>query len=192
MNKILPFLVLVFLIGGIAIATHNLQSQQEISSPEDEREDEREDEQEDGVHFVKSEIALPEFSLINLYDEKDVFSKKDLIGKYSLVSFFASWCSTCKAQHDILLRLKNENIIDIYGVAWRDIDANTLSYLDGHGNPYTKTASDSRGLFTKITGLRAVPETWIVDKTGVVVMRFRGNLQEFSIDEIKNFLNQNK
>jgi cytochrome c biogenesis protein CcmG/thiol:disulfide interchange protein DsbE len=184
MIRILPFLILVFLIGAVAIATYNLNGQQEISSAEAG--------QTEGINFIKTNVELPEFSLPGLFDEKNTFSKNDLMGKYSLISFFASWCTTCKAQHNILQRLQSEKIIDIYGVAWRDIDENTKSYLAQRGNPFIKTASDSKALFTKITGLQAVPETWITDKNGNIVMRFRGNLQEFSIDEIKNFLSQNR
>jgi hypothetical protein len=52
-------------------------------------------------------------------------------------------------------------------------------------------ATDSGGLFSKITRIQAVPETLIIDKKGNVVMRYRGNLQDFSINEIRNFLKDN-
>ena len=89
-------------------------------------------------------------------------------------------------------KLKSEKIIDIYGIAWRDIDENTKQYLDENGNPFTRTATDNRGLFTKIAGISAIPETWIVNQEGEVVKRFQGNLPEFAIDEIKEFLSSNK
>ena len=172
------------MIGAIAIATYNLNSKQEISSSKDS--------ENSGIHFVKANIPLPEFSLPNLFDQSKSISKQDLMGKYSIVSFFASWCTTCKAQHHVLMRLKHEKLIDIYGIAWRDIDENTKALLQKTGNPYKKTASDSRGLFSKISGLQAVPETWIINKKGVIVMRFRGNLHDFSVDEIRTFLNNQK
>lgn len=189
MKKFLPFLTLFFLVSLIGIATYNLKnkeaSTEEGSNPE-------QSSQIQGINFIKTKITLPEFSLPELFDEDLEFSKKDLIGKYSVINFFASWCTTCRAEHDILLRLQNAGIVDIYGVAWRDIDENTKKYLAKSGNPYTKVATDSRGLFTKITGLEAVPETLITDKNGNVVMRFKGNLQEFSLDEIANFIAKNK
>lgn len=184
MNKFLPFLTLVFLVGLIAIATYNLSYKQKTPASENSAEY--------GVHFVKTNIALPDFSLPGLFDERDGFSKKDLSkNKYSIINFFASWCTTCRAEHEILLRLKSEKIIEIYGIAWHDIASNARDYLAQSGNPFTKVAKDSSGIFTKVAGLQALPETWIVDEEGTVVMRFRGNLQEFSIDEIKQFLNQN-
>ncbi len=179
MQKYLPFLTLVFLISLITISTYKLSKKQEDNKPQATSD----------VHFNKEKIILPEFSLPDLYAENSYFSKKDLIKKkYSLINFFASWCTTCRAEHEILLRLKSEGIIDMYGIAWRDIDENTKSYLSSSGNPFDKVAKDNAGLFTKITGIMAVPETLIIDQDGNVIMRYRGNLQDFSIDEIRNII----
>lgn len=188
MKKFIPFFTLIFVISMMAISTYRMNNKQAIPQNETSEEGEREE----GIHFAKTNIALPEFSLPDLYDSPKEFSKKDLTAKYSIINFFASWCATCRAEHEILLRLKDEKIIDIYGIAWRDIDENTKSYLQKSGNPFKKVAKDSRGLFTQIAGIQAIPETWIVDEKGIIVRRFRGNLQDFSIDEIRNFLNSKK
>ena len=184
MQKFLPFLTLLFLVSLIGISTYKLNEKQEIS----EELQASNNPDEINIHFVKTNIQLPEFSLVDLFNDKEEFSKKNLIGKYSIVNFFASWCTTCRAEHEILLRLKDEKIVDIYGIAWRDIDDNTKKFLAENGNPYSKIAKDNAGLFTKITGIEAVPETLIIDPKGNVVMRYRGNLQDFSIDEIKRFI----
>jgi cytochrome c biogenesis protein CcmG/thiol:disulfide interchange protein DsbE len=184
MKKLLPFLTLTFLLVLIALATYN------IKRKETSLEENISNFSEDGIHFVKTKIALPEFSLPDLFDEKKNFTRKDIEGKYSVINVFASWCTTCRAEHEILLRLQSEKIIDVYGVAWRDINENTKNYLSKSGNPFLQVASDGKGIFSKIIDLEAVPETWIIDPKGNIVMRYRGNLQEFSIDEIKNFLHQ--
>lgn len=188
MKKFLPFLTLVFLLGLIGISTYNLNKKQEV---EQNLQDEFGNEKSD-VHFAKTKIILPEFALADLYDEDESFSKKDLIGKYSVINFFASWCTTCRAEHDILMKLKSENIVDVYGVAWRDIDENTKNYLKNGGNPFTKVAKDNQGLFTRITGMQAIPETLIVDPKGNVIMRYRGNLQDFNLDEIRAVVKKKK
>ncbi len=188
MQKYLPFLTLFILVSLIMVSTYRLSKQKENQSEQPSRESVEESE----LHFNKVSITLPEFSLLNLFDNNDDFSQKDLVGKYSLVNFFASWCTTCRAEHEILINLQKENIIDIYGIAWRDIDENTKDFLKENGNPFKKVGADNAGLFTKITGIQAVPETVIVDKKGNVVMRYRGNLQEFSVDEIKKFLREHK
>lgn len=184
MKKFLPFLTLIFLVGLIGFSTYNLNKKEAVEVEESSDSNP----QDVGIRFQKTHISLPEFSLPDLYDDSAEFSKKDLIGKFSVINFFASWCTTCRAEHEILLRLKSEKIVDIYGVAWHDIDENTKNYLAKAGNPYTRVAKDARGLFTRITGMEAVPETLIVDAKGNVVRRFRGNLQEFSVGEIREFL----
>lgn len=182
MKKFLPLVILVILIVAIAVATYRINEQTLTDL----------DSGDDIIHFSAVEIKLPEFELPDLFDESKNFSNADLRSNYHMVSFFASWCSTCRAQHDILMRIKNENIIDIHGIAWRDIKENTKSYLEKSGNPYKKVALDSKAQFGKIAEINAVPETWIVDKEGVIVLRYRGNLQDFAVEEIKNFLEKNK
>jgi cytochrome c biogenesis protein CcmG/thiol:disulfide interchange protein DsbE len=188
MKKFLPFLTLIFLISLIGFSTYKLNKKQAdgFAIPVSE------DGSEPSIHFSKVQIELPEFSLPDLFDKNEIFSKKTITGKYSIVNFFASWCTTCRAEHDILLRLRDSKIVDIYGIAWRDIDENTKLFLQNNGNPFAKVAKDSKGIFSKITGIQSVPETLIIDPEGNVVRRFRGNLQEFSINEIAEFLKENE
>lgn len=185
MKKFLPFLILVFLLSVIALATYNLNEEQQKSNINANLDG-------SNIHFVSQKIKLPQFSLPNLYDDNDKFSKRDLRGKYSIVNFFASWCLTCRLEHDVLMRLKSEGIIDIYGVAFNDISQNTKNYLKKSGNPFKKVGRDNEGLFQRLIGLKAVPETLIIDKQGNVVMRYQGNLQDFLIDDIKKFLARQK
>ena len=89
------------------------------------------------------------------------------------------------------MRLKQEGIVDIYGVAWRDINDNTKAYLEKNGNPFTKIATDNKAIFSKRTGIKAVPETLIVDANGKVIFKYQGNLEEFAIDEIRRIAVKN-
>jgi cytochrome c biogenesis protein CcmG, thiol:disulfide interchange protein DsbE len=183
-SKYLPFFMLVFFISIIGLSTYKINAKQQIG-----QKDLSADVSKITTNFFSKEnILLPEFSLPDLYDENKHFSDKDLKGKYSLINFFASWCTTCHAEHEVLLRLKSEGIIDMYGVAWRDIDDNTKSYLKESGNPFTQVASDNRAIFTKIIGIKAVPETLIVNPEGRVVLRYQGNLEDYAISEIRDFL----
>lgn len=169
------------MLGLIAVSTYNLNQKKVLKTSENN--------EEFSVHFVKSEFALPDFSLANLTSGEKEFSKKDFVGKkYSLVNFFASWCATCRAEHEILLRLKKSGIVDMYGVAWRDISANTQHYLQQNGNPFHKIALDSKATLGQTAGIYAIPETWLVDEDGIIRFRFRGNLQDFSVAEIQNII----
>lgn len=187
MKKFIPFFILIVLIFLIGLATYNINKKQDnLQTGSSANSDEF------SPHFIARKILLPEFSLPDLFDENKNFSKKDLIGKYSVVNFFASWCTTCRAEHEVLMRLKDEGIVEIYGVAWRDIDESTKKYLKENGNPFKSVAKDSRGLFTQIAGINAIPETFIIDPKGDVVMSYKRNLQEFAVEEIANFINSNK
>ncbi|MFT6077812.1 MAG: cytochrome c biogenesis protein CcmG/thiol:disulfide interchange protein DsbE, partial [Rickettsiales bacterium] len=93
------------------------------------------------------EMFVPEFSLTTLGDSTKTLSNLDLKGKYSLINVFASWCSVCSLENDLLIKIAQEGKVDIYGVAWRDIQKNTKRYLKKNGNPYVKVGVDSKGSF---------------------------------------------
>lgn len=181
MNKYIPFLILIFCVAIIGVSTYKINDKQHISKPVTYVSDAKLN------LFSQTDILLPEFSLPNLYEGSDL-SKDHFLGQYSVVNFFASWCTTCMAEHEILMRLKQRGKVKLYGIAWRDIRENTRSFLERNGNPYNIVASDSKALFSKITGIKAVPETLIIDPKGRIIYRYQGNLQAFSIDEIEQFI----
>ena len=200
MNKFIPLAILFVVIFLIAIATRNLSNKQsdnatnsqEISSSTNE--DSNDLRKEDGgsdINFTEVEIDLPDFSIPDLFEAGKTFSKKDLIGKYTIINVFASWCATCRMEHDILIRMQAEAVADLYGIAWRDIDKNTIKYLQQNGNPFSRVGADNKAIFSKITNIEAVPETWLINPKGKIVLRLKGNLQEFSVDEIKRYIRLN-
>jgi len=200
MNKFIPLTILFVVVFLIAIATRNLSnkqsdnatnSQEISSSSEDEDFGERKEDGGAEINFSKVDIDLPDFSIPDLFDKGKNFSKKDLIGKYTVINVFASWCGTCRMEHDLLINLQTQQIADLYGIAWRDIDKNTEKYLQQNGNPFSKVGVDNKAIFSKLINLEAVPETWLVNPKGKIVLRLKGNLQEFSGDEIKRYIRLN-
>jgi cytochrome c biogenesis protein CcmG, thiol:disulfide interchange protein DsbE len=137
-------------------------------------------------------VAMPEFSLTELYDNNKTLSNLDLNHKLSLVNIFASWCSTCQAEHETLMRLSATGVIDIYGVAWRDVGDNTMRYLEKNGNPYLKVGLDNKGIFTKLLSVKAVPETFIINKEGKIIYRLQGNITDDVVDYIEQLAAQEK
>ncbi len=184
-SNFLPLIVLLALITLSGLAVYNSSTKQNIGKPE----------LSSDLGFIeeKYRVKLREFSLVDLYDDNKNFSLKDLQNdenRYSLVNFFASWCTTCLAEHNVLMRLKNEKSINFYGVAWHDYSKNAIDYLKTNGNPYHKTALDAKGLFTKILNINAIPETLLFDSSGVLVLRFQGNLDEAALSQILEFANK--
>jgi cytochrome c biogenesis protein CcmG/thiol:disulfide interchange protein DsbE len=124
------------------------------------------------------EIFIPEFSLSELNDSDDVFSNSDLEGKYSLINIFASWCSVCVVENDLLMKLSADQKIAIYGIAWRDINKNTKEYLANNGNPYLKVGIDGKGIFSKLLSVTGTPESFLVDPEGKIIYYWRGAIDE--------------
>jgi cytochrome c biogenesis protein CcmG/thiol:disulfide interchange protein DsbE len=182
MKKFLPLIILITIATIISIATYNL-SKENSPVKEENNFDEK---------FTKTKISLPEFSLPNLFDEEKNFSNHNLKGKYSVINFFASWCVSCLDEHQLLLELKEKNIINLYGVAWRDIDDNTKKFLNKHGNPYDLVASDSSALFSNIAKINAVPETLITNSDGDIIMFYRGGLTKSLVNQIENLIKNNQ
>jgi cytochrome c biogenesis protein CcmG/thiol:disulfide interchange protein DsbE len=181
-SSFVPLFILIFLVSVIGLSTYKISKKQEIETKSlSENFDER---------FSTQKILLPDFLLPDLFDEKGIFSKNDLKGQYSLINIFASWCTTCQVEHEFLMRMKDE--INIYGVAWRDINQNTKKFLSQNGNPYKKVATDNQALLGKLIGIVAVPETLIIDREGNIVLRYRGNLEESSVEKILEFLRKAK
>ncbi len=185
-NNFLPLIILTVFIATIAIAVLKANQNQDITANESNN---------FSAITIKQKIKLPEFSLPDLYNDNKSLSINDLVNdkrKYSIVNFFASWCTTCQIEHSALMRIKKENFIDIYGIAWHDFKDNASDFLKKNGNPFKKVALDSQGLFTRIMNIKAVPETIVINSEGLVVLRYQGNITDETIAEIKNYIKQNK
>ena len=89
-----------------------------------------------------------------------------------LVNFWASWCAPCRAEHPFLQQLADEGI-PILGVNYKDDPAKALGFLEELGNPYAAIGADS-GRMALNWGVYGVPETYVIDGEGRIVLRFAG------------------
>lgn len=110
----------------------------------------------------------PDFVLPQLSDEKQKFSPVDMKGKVWLLNVWASWCVSCEAEHPVLMELARSNIVPIYGLDYKDKPEAALAVLKRRGDPYVLTASDADGRIGIDYGVYGVPETYVIDKTGVI------------------------
>ncbi len=107
-----------------------------------------------------------------------VFGDADLRGgEVRLVNFWASWCAPCRAEHPILEQLAAEGVT-IYGVNYKDKPPAALKFLDDLGNPFAAIGADESGRMGIDWGLYGVPETFVIDGKGRVVLRFAGPITE--------------
>lgn len=101
-------------------------------------------------------------------------------GKVKIVNFWASWCAPCRAEHPNLMQLQAEGL-PVYGVNYKDKSEDALAFLAELGNPYTSIGADSSGRMGIDWGIYGVPETFVIDGEGRVILRFPGPLTERAI-----------
>ncbi len=98
-------------------------------------------------------------------------------GRPVLVNFFASWCVPCVIEHPQLMRLSREGV-PVFGVNYKDQPADGRRFLERHGNPYARLGVDGPGRAAIDWGLYGVPETYLVDRGGVIRWRMAGPVTE--------------
>lgn len=120
---------------------------------------------------------LPDFDIINLFDDADVISNKDLKGRIMLINFFASWCSPCKVEHPLFFEIKKKypNIL-LIGIDYKDKQEEAINYLNTMGNPYDYVGMDNKGLIGLELGVFGLPETFIVNSKGIITYKHLGPL----------------
>jgi cytochrome c biogenesis protein CcmG/thiol:disulfide interchange protein DsbE len=98
-----------------------------------------------------------------------------------LVNFWASWCAPCRAEHPILSELAAQGIT-VHGVNYKDDPAKAQAFLAELGNPYATIGADPAGRTAIDWGLYGVPETFVIDGSGTVVLRFAGPITRQELD----------
>jgi len=103
-------------------------------------------------------------------------------GGVKLVNYWASWCAPCRVEHPALERLAAEGVV-IYGINYKDDPAKALGFLAELGNPYQAIGADGTGRTALNWGVYGVPETYVIDSDGTVILRFAGPLTERVLTE---------
>jgi cytochrome c biogenesis protein CcmG, thiol:disulfide interchange protein DsbE len=127
---------------------------------------------------------VPAFDLPPLAGRADDgLSSADLAGGGPvLVNVFASWCVPCRAEHPLLMALK-ERGVTLHGINYKDQDAQIGAWLEELGNPFAKIGADRDGRVGIDWGVYGVPETFVVDGEGRIRHRFVGPLQPADLDQ---------
>lgn len=110
-----------------------------------------------------------------------VFTDADLRAPgVKLVNFWASWCAPCRAEHPLLEALADEGIT-IYGVNYKDREADAQKFLGDLGNPFAAIGADG-GRMALDWGVYGVPETYVIDGEGRIVLRFAGPISAAELE----------
>ncbi len=125
----------------------------------------------------------PTFSLPQLHDANKQFSTQDMQGQVWLLNVWASWCSACKDEHPILMDLARQNIVPVLGLDYKDKREDGERTLSQAGDPYTLTIFDADGRVGFDYGVYGVPETYVIDKQGVIRDKLIGALTPKNLRE---------
>ena len=110
----------------------------------------------------------PPFTLPELVDPQRSFSQKDMLGKVWLLNVWASWCVSCREEHPVLVEFSKRKIVPLYGLNYKDERKDALAWLARLGDPYTMSIMDRDGRIGIDYGVYGVPETYVIDKQGVI------------------------
>lgn len=136
----------------------------------------------------------PMFSLARVDAPDQSFSPKDMLGKVWLLNVWSTWCVSCRQEHPVLVEMAKSRTVTLVGLNYKDvrgdgeIDADKLSaaaerqlalersnsWLRKHGNPYLLSVLDLDGRVGIDYGVYGVPETYIIDKAGIIRMKQTG------------------
>jgi cytochrome c biogenesis protein CcmG/thiol:disulfide interchange protein DsbE len=120
--------------------------------------------------------AVPEFSLPKLLDSSSQFTQREFFGKVSLLNVWGTWCFACKQEHPVLLELAKKNVAPIYGLNYKDDAAQAKMYLRDFGNPFAANAADEQGRVAIDWGVYGAPETFVIDRKGIIRHKHIGPL----------------
>jgi cytochrome c biogenesis protein CcmG, thiol:disulfide interchange protein DsbE len=125
----------------------------------------------------------PAFALSRLDDPGTVIKREDLLGKVWVLNVWASWCAPCREEHPLVVAFAKRTGVPVYGLNYKDQTAAAQGWLRQLGDPYVATLVDRDGKAGIDFGVYGVPETFVIDKQGVVRFKQIGPLTE---DAIRN------
>ena len=117
---------------------------------------------------------LPAFSLPTLDNPTRSLANRDFQGKVVLINVWASWCAACRQEHPLLMALARAKQVPLIGLNYKDKREDALRVLQTEGNPYDVSLVDADGRVGIDWGVYGVPETFVIDKRGVIRHKYIG------------------
>jgi cytochrome c biogenesis protein CcmG/thiol:disulfide interchange protein DsbE len=110
----------------------------------------------------------PEFALTRLDEPGQTIRRADMLGKVWMLNVWASWCESCRDEHPLLVEFAKLKALPIYGLDYKDQREPATAWLAERGNPYDASLFDASGRVGIDFGVYGVPETFLIDKQGVI------------------------
>jgi cytochrome c biogenesis protein CcmG/thiol:disulfide interchange protein DsbE len=110
----------------------------------------------------------PVFSLQQLHAPQTTFDSKSMLGQVWLLNTWASWCVACREEHPVLMEYAKTKSLPLIGLDYKDKPEEGSKWLARFGNPYDFSISDLDGRVGIDFGVYGVPETFLIDKQGII------------------------
>jgi len=143
----IPLLLFIGLVGFFAVGL--MRDPREVPSP-----------------FIGK--PAPAFKLEQLHAADRVFTPEEMKGRVWLLNVWASWCVSCRVEHPLLVEMAKRKVVPIVGLNYKDKREEGIAWLRKFGDPYVLSAYDLDGRVGIDYGVYGVPETFVIDKEGVI------------------------
>ena len=150
---LIPLLLFVVLVGFLAVGLN--RDPHEVPSP-----------------LINK--AAPAFEIAQLEQANKTFSPASMKGQVWILNVWASWCVACREEHPVLVELAKSQVAPVIGLDYKDKREDALAMLSRQGNPYVLSAYDANGRVGIDYGVYGVPETYVIDRAGVIRFKHIG------------------
>jgi len=137
-------------------------------------------------HEVPSPLInkpAPAFEIPQLAQANKTFSPESMKGQVWILNVWASWCVACREEHPVLVELANSQQAPVIGLDYKDKREDALAMLAKQGNPYTLSAFDANGRVGIDYGVYGVPETYVIDRAGIIRLKHIGPITPDVLNE---------
>ena len=110
----------------------------------------------------------PAFQAATLSRPEVQIKREDLLGKVWMLNVWASWCVACRVEHPLLVDFARRGGAPLYGLNYKDKREDAQRWLQRYGDPYTESLVDPDGRIGIDYGVYGVPETFVIDRAGVI------------------------
>jgi cytochrome c biogenesis protein CcmG/thiol:disulfide interchange protein DsbE len=150
---LIPLLLFVVLVGFLAVGLN--RDPHEVPSP-----------------LINK--PAPAFEIAQLEQSNKTFSPASMKGQVWILNVWASWCVACREEHPVLVELAKSQVAPVVGLDYKDKREDALAMLARQGNPYLLSAYDANGRVGIDYGVYGVPETYVIDRAGVIRFKHIG------------------
>jgi len=135
---------------------------------------------------------VPEFETESLFKKEKFISSEEFGEEIILVNFFATWCKPCRDEHVYIKRFSDEKKIRVIGINYKDNNKKTIQWLKNLGDPYSDVPIDKNGRIAIDWGVYGIPETFVVNKKGIIKYRHVGPVNKKNFKKLNSLIEKIK